>query len=448
VGAPSASLDHPVPGQVRTGGLGRLVVRALLAAFVITGLFTLVRSGDLIEQQEPLDLHINMVAAERLVDGLPLYETDDSRARAIERGGEAMEGAYRAPTNSFVGPPSTALVHVPFTLFDQPTDVAVFRMAALVGMVGSLAIVALCLPRGVRLDGWLLGGGALLWATATVDTLRFGQGHELVMLGLAVAMWASSRERWAWAGAAIGVAAALKISPVLLLVYLLGRGHRSALWGFLASVSGLTAVAALVGRPGDLVTWVRDVAPDVSAGVGRTINQSLPAFLSRLSITGADHASTAPLGAIRLIGAPLVLGALVWLWYRRRGRGVDPMELGVLLLVGLVVGPLTWWHYATWACLPIVLLADPARWGDLSRTATKVKAATLGLGLVLLAAPMDFPSAAALDADRTLRLSSSPTLAAVVALLVVGALSLVDPDRAPDPAADDGRRPEHRTASA
>ncbi|HEX7134367.1 MAG TPA: hypothetical protein VF228_17460, partial [Iamia sp.] len=63
---------------------------------------------------------------------------------------------------------------------------------------------------------------------------------------------------------------------------------------------------------------------------------------------------------------------------------------------------------------------------------------------VLLAVPMDFPSAAALDADWTLRLSSSPTLAAVLALLLVCALGLLDPD----PVEHDERRPEHRTASA
>ena len=44
---------------------------------------------------------------------------------------------------------------------------------------------------------------------------------------------------------------------------------------------------------------------------------------------------------------------------------MDPLELGVLILVILVAGPLTWDHYYVWALLPLVLVLDLERWQEL-----------------------------------------------------------------------------------
>lgn len=426
----TAVLDDRADRADATGGLvgaARRPLRLVLIVLVVIGASATLAQRDAIADQEPLDLTINLVAGERMADRQPLYEDwPAAQERAVERGGPAMAGAFTEPTNSFVGPPSTALLHIPFTWFPHTTGVLLFRLLAAAGMIGTIVLVARSLPAGHRLDGFLLGLVAFLWASSTIETLRLGQGHEFVMLGLALALWGTARERWGWVGAGLALAALLKITPALLLVYLVARGHRKVVAPFVGTALGITAVAALAGRPTEVITWLRDVAPEVSKGVIATINQSLPAFLQRLSAPAGAFADGTQIGALRLMAVPLMLATAGALWWSRRGRPVDPLELGVLLLSALVAGPLTWMHYAVWAVLPIVLLVDPRRRSSSRRSAALVGGTTVAI--VLLGLRVDLPEPHQVAADGALRVSTSPGLFAALVLVGVAVVAL---DRTP-----------------
>lgn len=418
-------VERPVvarSGSVSPGAV-RLATWVLSGLLLLFGAVTFAAGGmDAVSRQEPLDLNINLVAAQRLVDRAAVYDAAASRPQALAIGGPSMEGSFTEPTNGFAGPPVTALLHVPFLAFDHQTGVAVFRLAALLGMVGAVVVTAQVLPRSARRAGIALGTGALLSSFATIETLKLGQGHEFVMLALAVVLWASATGRWRAAGAGIAVATMLKVGPVVLLAYLLVRcaapARRQLLTGFVGAGALLTVAAAVVGRPQDVFVWLRDIAPELSGGVVRTINQSLPAFLSRLLGDG-DLASTAPLGPIRYLAVIGMVGGVVWLLRARRGRAFDPMEIGVLIVLGLVLGPLTWMHYATWAVLPIVLLADPRRWVGTDARAAGFAAGALVLSLVLFTVNVVQPAVPAVGDRWPVRLTSSPVLLAELILLWV-----------------------------
>ncbi len=55
------------------------------------------------------------------------------------------------------------------------------------------------------------------------------------------------------------------------------------------------------------------------------------------------------MGPIHYLGILIVIGALVVLRRLRRNAPLDPLELGALILVILVAGPLSWDHYFVWA---------------------------------------------------------------------------------------------------
>ncbi|HEU5152608.1 MAG TPA: glycosyltransferase family 87 protein [Iamia sp.] len=392
-----------------------LAFRAVLVVLAVAGLANLL--GSALNDSEPSDLAINLVAAERLADRQPLYEMEESRQRAVELGGEGLAHLYQDPTSSFAGPPTTALLHLPYTLLDHDLGVAAFRVSTIAGIVAALALVARALPAGCRLDGFLVGVAAFAVSPASDETMAQGQGHHLVMLGLALALWATARRRWGLVGAGLGLAAALKLTPALLIVYLVARGHRRVAVGALGAVVPLVvAAAAIGGRPGDLLTWARDVAPELSRGVVRAGNQSLPAALARLTAAPADVAGAASLGAVRLIALPLLLAGAVALWRARRHRPVDPLELAVLVLLGLVLGPLTWVHYATWATLAVVLLVP--------RVTTEARLVGLLIAVALLALPVDRPRPQAVAEDWLLRVTPNVGLAAVAVLLALAVLTL------------------------
>ena len=102
----------------------------------------------------------------------------------------------------------------------------------------------------------------------------------------------------------------------------------------------------------------------------------------RLTTQADDLSSRIGPGSWYLVAYLLWAVALFGLWRARRGRSLDPLELGVLVLVLLLAGPLSWDHYFVWAVLPIVLLADPARWRG--RRPLETGALLAGLGAALL----------------------------------------------------------------
>ena len=65
---------------------------------------------------------------------------------------------------------------------------------------------------------------ALFFGFPLVKGLSLGQNNGLVMLALAVGLFGAVRGRWALAGVGLGVATTLKVSPGLLVIYLLLRG--------------------------------------------------------------------------------------------------------------------------------------------------------------------------------------------------------------------------------
>jgi Glycosyltransferase family 87 len=365
------------------------------------------------------DFNVNWVAAQRLVDHQPLYDAAASRAEAVRDVSPRMRFFYDSPFSSYIGPPLTALVHAPLLLFPHDTSLALFRLFALLGMVIAIVVTASALGPRRRLPTALVGIGGLLLFAATLRTLQLGQGHELVMLGLAAGIWGTARERWAVAGIGLGVATVLKLSPALLVVYLLlNRKWRAVGWAT-ATVALLNVAAGAVGRPGDLVVWIRDIAPSASEGTRHMYNQALPAWLARLFSGFPDVVTHGSIGAWHLLGITFALGATFGLWRARRHHAVEPLALGVLVLVGLIAGPLTWDHYTVWALIPLVLIADALRWSRCTAFEVGGLIASIAAAIALLHVAVDARWAATFGTDFASQLAGGPYALALLVLLGV-----------------------------
>ncbi len=102
-----------------------------------------------------------------------------------------------------------------------------------------------------------------------------------------------------------------------------------------------------------------------------------------------------------------------------------PLELGALILVILVAGPLSWDHYFVWAAIPLVAMID-ARYWRAGEPATERRArAHGGGGRPSLREARRVPNAASVRADWSLRLTTTPYALGGILLLVcaVGARS-------------------------
>jgi alpha-1,2-mannosyltransferase len=194
----------------------------------------------------------------------------------------------------------------------------------------------------------------LVLSAPVASNLRFGQVSLFLVALIAVDVLALRQSRWQ--GLLIGLAAAIKLTPLIFIPMLWLAGRRRAAVLAAATFATCGALAGLA-LPGDSWRfWTTEVS-QVSrlghiTGIG---NQSLNAALLRIELSAPARSAV-----VLLIG-----GAIAALALHRaavRARGGD--WLSALVLTGaasLVLSPVSWTHHQVWLVLAALLpVAGPA----------------------------------------------------------------------------------------
>lgn len=260
-------------------------------------------------------------------------------------------------------PPSFALAFWPFA---QPDFVpALYAWRVFNGILLIVGVWALLRAYNLRLRSWP-GAGLLLMLflfRSIPDTLRYGQIDIIVFCALALGLLAVRREQWAWMGAAIGVAAAIKLYPA----YLLGLPLIRRRWPGIAAAllaGGAIGLASLAFFGWEIwLTFLRDVLGSTGVGTAWADNQTFNGFLNRLPT--ADSIGLVPDGGGRLRIATygwfaLFTGATFWLTRPSGGMRAD-LAYGLWITALLIVLPVAWMHYLAILVIPmfqLLVLAD------------------------------------------------------------------------------------------
>ena len=210
--------------------------------------------------------------------------------------------------------------------------------------------------RRVRLGATLLAAAVTFWLQPVVRTIYLGQVNLILMAAI---MWdlcqpdvrADGRRRW-WKGALTGVAAGIKLVPLIFVPYLLiTRRFREAA----ATIAGflLTVAVGFVVLPHDSSRWWLHgmfMADGNRAGfMGWAGNQSLRAIITRFA--GSVAAGQDPWIAAALVA--LILGMTAAYLLDRAGYPVP--ALLATALTGLLVSPISWDHHWVWIALAIAV---------------------------------------------------------------------------------------------
>jgi alpha-1,2-mannosyltransferase len=265
-------------------------------------------------------------------------------------------------------------VRLPFTY--TPAAAPLFLPLALVpsglvwGVIAVLSVVALMVvitvvsssPEGSSLLGrsrWALPAGtAIALALEPVwKTLFLGQINLILMAFVVLDVLVLSARGSRWAGVLIGVAAAIKLTPLIFVPHLFFTGRWKDGLRALGTFAALEAVMFVV-IPVDAARFWRDSATDPSrvGSVHWIFNQSLNGLVSRAS-------ALAPWSLAVAVGVAAVLAVpAVWLVVRLHRRGEDAAALLVTAFYGLLLSPVSWSHHWVW-CVPLItLLVVKARW--------------------------------------------------------------------------------------
>lgn len=272
----------------------------------------------------------------------------------------------------FIYPPFAALLAVPLTLLPSAAVEIGWTVA------GVLAVLAVLHRFG--LSGWrlsLLGAACLFFVDPISETLAFGQPGiflmALVVLDLVPGPAVLPR-RVLPPGVLTGLAAAVKLTPAIFVIYLIAvRRWRAALAAVATGIA--VTVLSLVAVPGPSIGfWTRLAAGDT--GLGQSViyytNQSVMADVVRVLDPGRVPAMIG-LGLSAVVALVGVWAAM--LWHRLGDVGFAVTLCGI---AGLLASPVSWLHHFVW----VVPLALCLIGGDSTRE--RARSATVRLPTALL----------------------------------------------------------------
>jgi alpha-1,2-mannosyltransferase len=315
-----------------------------------------------------VDSAVYRSGAVALLNGEPLYDHMSLRAEPPWA---------RLP---FTYPPTGALLFVPLALF--ATQISW-------GLLGALSVLALALVVRVAIQNvptrptWMTPARTTVAVTVLAlglepvwRTLLLGQINIVLMALVVVDVLLLERSRY-FGGVLVGVAAAVKLTPLIFVPHLWLTGRRKdAVTAF--ATFGLLQLLIFAIIPHDFTRFwsVAVTNPERTGPTFWAGNQSLDGLVLRLT----DLAPWALAAAIA-IGAVLAVPAV--LLVRRYHRAGQPLTaLLVTAFFGLLLSPVSWSHHYVWVVpLVVVLLSRlpdrlPAGWD-------RVRALS-GIGAVVL----------------------------------------------------------------
>jgi alpha-1,2-mannosyltransferase len=172
----------------------------------------------------------------------------------------------------------------------------------------------------------------------------FGQINVIMMLAILADVIRPDRRT---AGIAVGIAAGIKLTPLVFVVLLVLIGRRTAATRAVITFAG-TVVVGLVAVPGASAYWSEGLVDPTRVGPPSLAhNQSVTGALTRL-LEGPPSTVLWMAVAGPIAIATVVVAAAWW----RRGDRVLGAGLGALAM--LLASPVAWSHHWVWA-VPITL---------------------------------------------------------------------------------------------
>ncbi len=365
-------MEHPSrssqPSQLCTSLLTRLGGLLSLCAILYYAV-CFVNSAD------TLDLQIYLDSAQRLRNGDSLYEVRYSFA---ERGSD-FELQY-------LYPPALAALLASLSFIPRPTLILLWQLGLVAALVGSAVILARIIKRTAAGRGRYLSSLVLFPLLAfwppTLDGILWGQVNAYILFLLVSAAYFAVIRKDVAAGISVGLAAALKGTPLILIIPLIvhrrWRSVGSCVVALIAAHLPLLAFPSGLKPIQEFLTTTREITS------GHVVNDpNYDYSLRRVVSLFADAPATV------LSGLSVVV-VLIYLFMTVRGKrecsssnGSCDVLCGMQMLsaipIMILASPLVWFHHLIWL-FPVLVLIQQSSTNRVIRLAA--------LGSYLLLAPL------------------------------------------------------------
>lgn len=311
-----------------------------------------------------LDLDVYRAGAQTVLDGQKLYD--------VKLLGQ-MDYTY-------------APISIPFFI---PFALMSFSAARIVWSAGIIVALYLVIMLSFRVLGrrpsWQLRviSGSLVAIVMLLEPVRttiwYGQINVFLMLLVLADLTRTpdltgARES-RWRGAATGLAAGIKMTPLIFGLYLAIVGRWRAVAGLVAGFAATIVIGFVIIPKAALKFWTARISDSNRVGSPQSVgNQSLRGWLANL--TGTDTPST----TIWLVLAVVALGVGMYAAYLAHHRGNELLALTMVGMTGCAVSPMSWGHHWVWFVPLTVIGVDLLLRADVSST----RRLLVGTGLVAM----------------------------------------------------------------
>lgn len=329
-------------GRSRTRRAGLWLIEVLPAFAVALVILPLIIATGTFSPWHPatVDLQVYIAAVQDFFRGYDIYQTSTA--------GWDLK---------FIYPPIAAVLMLPMAFGPY----AMWQVMWSLLLVGSQQLV---LRRAGIPRGWVLGllGAVVVLAVEPLRTsLGYGQVNT-VLMALVVADLLPPRQgehRWLPRGALLGLAAAIKLTPLLFVVFVWFAGRRRLAYTAAGSFVAWN-VLGFIAMPGETIAYYIGLAHGQTntASPVYTGNQSMLGVITRIF----GQAVPTIIGGLILGLLVAALGTLVaaWWWHR-----APVFAVGLVGLCTAIASPLSWTHHHVYVILLLasVFLREPLpRW--------------------------------------------------------------------------------------
>jgi alpha-1,2-mannosyltransferase len=328
--AARATPAAPAVGKLRAAFVAQ---GALIGASLATYALVLLQAG------QHQDFEAYLAAARSILQGHPLYAA-------------FLQHPFPDPTlrPAYIYPPIFAVMIAPWGWLPVGMGALGWLLLGQAALVASMVTVL----RWLRPNAWACAG--IVAATATfyplwVDAVQ-GQANLPILLLVTLGMVGVLQHRSRF-GAFIGMAVALKLTPAILLIWLLlDRRFKAAAW-MLAGFAGLTGVGALL-RFQDTLVFFGKVVPALASGTAVYANQSLAGMINRFFSTNPYTDPWVTLPWVNLVAIATATAMVAWWFWATRDRPAVTRAGAFLPLLPLL-SSVTWPHHLV-IVLPVIWL--------------------------------------------------------------------------------------------
>jgi hypothetical protein len=370
----------------------------LVVAVVLACLFYL-RFGvwQPLHEDQATDFFINYTAATVLTGGGNIYDADSLREGSQHWNQPTVAFDFGSLFVTYITPPTHVILLLPLVPLGYEKARIVFLLLSNGLLFVSLALFVRTMGVDALRPPRLLLSLLLVLAFQPVySSLQLGQVDFVILFLLAVSYWAYKRDKRLLVGPCLAVAALIKLSPAVLIVYFLWKREYLVFVSAAATalVAGLAALL-LAGRDA-MLTFASTILPALLKGTAFFQNQSLNGFFSRLFVHHGrfyslqEFPSVPHARGLSLLVSILLLGVAAYVTrhaIRKDSLRFD-LELSLAMVLMLLVSSVSWDHYLTWLLPVFLILLSPTLRRRVTAGAYALGMACGWVGYVLMAIPV------------------------------------------------------------